>query len=218
MPLTLAIDTTADWGSIALADEEGTRDEVLLEAPRGFSHILFGTTQALLNRNGTALKDIQLLAGASGPGSFTGVRVGLAAIKGMAETLSRPAVAISNLEALAAVGRAPLRAAVIDAHRGEVFAAIYDSAGKCVLAESVLPVETFIQACGDRAFEWISGDEKMLALAPVNARRVNAPRTLAGVIAKLAIRKLSEGDWGDPALIEANYVRRSDAELLWKEP
>src|SRR4051812_43119309 len=137
MLLTLAIDTTADWGSVALADEDGTKDEVLLEAPRGFSQLLFGAIDGLLKRNGTALEDIGLFAGASGPGSFTGVRVGLAAIKGMTATLARPAVAISNLEALAAAGRTQLRAAVIDAHRGEVFAAMYEVGGRCVIAESV---------------------------------------------------------------------------------
>src|SRR5215472_9820163 len=115
--LTLAVDTTADWGSIALGDESGTKEEVELSAPRGFSHVLFGAMQDLLKRHSLTAQDIQLFAGASGPGSFTGVRVGLAAIKGLAETLAVPAVAVSNLEALAAFGPNRRRAVVIDAHR-----------------------------------------------------------------------------------------------------
>ena len=73
--LTLAVDTTADFGSVALADENGVRGEVLLHAPQGFSHVLFGAIEALLASQSVRLAEIQLFAGASGPGSFTGVRV-----------------------------------------------------------------------------------------------------------------------------------------------
>src|SRR5665213_205586 len=106
MYLTLAVDTTAGFGSIALADETTTREEVPIHAPQGFSQVLFGEIESLLKRQNIALTDIDLLAGASGPGSFTGVRVGLAAIKGLAEVLNKPAIAVSNLEALAEYGSA----------------------------------------------------------------------------------------------------------------
>ena len=97
MMLTLAVDTTANFGSIALADENGVREEVLLHAPQGFSNVLFGEIEALLVRQGVLLPEIDLFAGASGPGSFTGVRVGLSAIKGLAEVLGKRVVAVSNL-------------------------------------------------------------------------------------------------------------------------
>jgi tRNA threonylcarbamoyladenosine biosynthesis protein TsaB len=200
--LTLALDTTAECGSIALADNAGIREEVLLEAPRGFSMVLFGAIQALLARHNVTLRDIDLFAGASGPGSFTGVRVGLAAIKGLAEVLGKPAIAVSNLAAIAELGVAPLRAVVIDAHRSEVFAALYDDAGNAVVPEMVAPLETFkARIAGYSGVEW-----------------VQAPRALAGVIARIAIRRVIAGSGHafDPAAIEANYVRRSDAELLWK--
>jgi tRNA threonylcarbamoyladenosine biosynthesis protein TsaB len=203
--LTLALDTTAECGSIALAessDVTGIREEFLLEAPRGFSMVLFGAIEGLLARHGVTLHDIDLFAGASGPGSFTGVRVGLAAIKGLAEVLGKPAVAVSNLAAIAELGSAPLRAVIIDAHRGEVFAALYDDAGRAVVPEMVAPLETFkARIAGYSGVEW-----------------VEAPRALAGVIARIAIRRASAGTGHafDPAAIEANYVRRSDAELLWK--
>jgi tRNA threonylcarbamoyladenosine biosynthesis protein TsaB len=213
--LTLAVDTTADWGSIAVADENGTKEEIELSAPRGFSHVLFGAMGELLKRHSLTAEDVQLFAGASGPGSFTGVRVGLAAIKGLAETLARPAVAVSNLEALAAFGRNPRRAVVIDAHRGEVFAALYDSAGGGI-PESVVVLQAFAELTGSRAFDWISQDDHILALAPAGAEPIKAPRTIAGTIARIAIQKFLRGSGGDPAVIEANYVRRSDAELLWK--
>jgi tRNA threonylcarbamoyladenosine biosynthesis protein TsaB len=215
--LTLGVDTTADYGSLALADENGVREEVLLHAPRGFSHVLFGEIERLLQRQGVRLGDIELFAGASGPGSFTGVRVGLSAIKGLAEVLGKRVVAVSNLEALAEFGTAGGRATVIDARRGEVFAALYDDAGKQVIPEVVTPFQKFLAVLPETAFEWISPDFD--ALIPVLAGTrfehypvTKAPLACAGVIARIAIhRKPAQ----DPATIEANYVRRSDAELLY---
>lgn len=200
MTLTLAVDTTAECGSIALADENGVREEVVVNAPRGFSTVLFGEIEALLDRQGTPLTEIELFAGASGPGSFTGVRVGLSAIKGLAEVLGKKVVAVSNLEALAAFGTAESRATVIDAHRGEVYAALYDAAGNQIIPEAVLPLEKFRNLLAGCEVEWI-----------------DTPRPLAGAIARIAISKARRGLAHDPAAIEANYVRRSDAELLWKE-
>jgi len=203
MTLTLAVDTTAESGSIALADEDdasGVREEVRVHAPQGFSQVLFGEIEALLKRQGVGLNEIELFAGASGPGSFTGVRVGLAAIKGLAEVLGRPVVAVSNLEALAEFGSTNARATIIDARRGEVYAALYDGAGNQIIPEEVLPMEKFKELLAGREVEWISGE-----------------MPLAGAIARIAIRKARQGLARDPAAIEANYVRRSDAELLWRE-
>jgi tRNA threonylcarbamoyladenosine biosynthesis protein TsaB len=207
MTLTLAVDTTAEFGSIALADEDdaaGVREEVRVHAPQGFSQVLFGEIEALLERQGVRLNEIELFAGASGPGSFTGVRVGLAAIKGLAEVLGRPVVAVSNLEALAEFGRSNARATVIDARRGEVYAALYDGAGNQIIPEAVLPIEKFKEVLAGREIEWISQPD-------------SGEMPLAGAIARIAIRKAKHGLACDPAAIEANYVRRSDAELLWKE-
>ncbi len=72
---------------------------------------------------------VDCFAAASGPGSFTGVRVGLACVKGLAEALGKPAVAVSNLRAIASFGTAPWRAVVLDARRGEIYGAVYDAAG-----------------------------------------------------------------------------------------
>src|ERR1022692_920987 len=77
-PLVLAIDTTHEFGSLALLRGTETVDEVLLHAPTGFAHVLYPQLSRLLDRNGIALGSIDCFAAASGPGSFTGVRVGLA--------------------------------------------------------------------------------------------------------------------------------------------
>jgi tRNA threonylcarbamoyladenosine biosynthesis protein TsaB len=218
--LTLSVDTTAEFGSIALADASGPREEVLLHAPRGFSNVLFGAIEDLLARQNVELQEIDLFAGASGPGSFTGVRVGLAAIKGLAEVLGKRAIAISNLEALADFGATNARAVLIDARRGEVYAALYDGAGNPLVPEVVTPFEDFLTVLPKGDIEWISQDFAPFLPALAGARFAagalrEAPRAIAGVIARIAIRRAAQGLVWDPAAIEANYVRRSDAELLY---
>lgn len=222
MMLTLAVDTTASFGSIALADENGVREEAALHAPEGFSNVLFGEIESLLGRQGVALPEIDLFAGASGPGSFTGVRVGLAAIKGLAEVLGKPAAAVSNLRALAEFGKSDARATVIDARRGEVYAALYDGDGRQIVAELVLPFPRLLSLLPEGEIEWISQDFApfLPALAGTRFERypvVTAPRAMAAAIARIAIRQTAGGLAQDPATIEANYVRRSDAELLFSD-
>jgi tRNA threonylcarbamoyladenosine biosynthesis protein TsaB len=211
--LTLAVDTTADSGSIALADEYCVRGELELDAPRGFSMVLFAGIETLLGRQGVRLRDVDLFAAASGPGSFTGVRVGLAAIKGLAEVEGKGAAGISNLEALAEFGQSPARATIIDARRGEVYAALYDGAGNQIVPEMVGPFERFLELLPAREIEWITAGFEL----PPGARKVVAPRAIAGAIARIAIRRAMAGLALDPAAVDANYVRRSDAEILWKE-
>jgi tRNA threonylcarbamoyladenosine biosynthesis protein TsaB len=215
--LTLAVDTTGDTGSIALADEHGVRDEIELDAPRGFSLVLFAGIETLLKRQGVRLQEVELFVAASGPGSFTGVRVGLAAVKGLAEVEGKRAVGVSNLEALAEFGQSEARATIIDARRGEVYAALYDGAGSQIVPEMVGPFERFLALLPAREIEWIATGFDTLPLLPAAARKVVAPRAIAGAIARIAIRRAAAGFALDPAAIDANYVRRSDAELFWKE-
>jgi tRNA threonylcarbamoyladenosine biosynthesis protein TsaB len=105
--LTLAIDTTAEFGSIALAENHTVLEELLIHSPDGFGHVLFDRIAALLAKHGKTVHDVDLFAAAAGPGSFTGVRVGLTAAKGLAAALGKPAAAVSNLQALALLGEGP---------------------------------------------------------------------------------------------------------------
>ncbi len=221
--LTLAFDTTGEFGSIALADENGIRAEALAHAPEGFGQVLFPRVQALLEAQSVTLRDIKLVAAASGPGSFTGVRVGLAAMKGLASVLGIPAAGVSNLAALASFGARPLRATVIDARRGEIYAALYDAAGKAVIPESVISFPRWLELLPDAELEWIAADFQPFRAALAGTRFENdpvtiAPRALAGAIAAIAIRRALAREPLEPAAVEANYVRKSDAELLWKRP
>jgi tRNA threonylcarbamoyladenosine biosynthesis protein TsaB len=135
------------------------------------------------------------------------VRVGLASIKGLAEAMGKPAAGISNLRAIASFGTAPLRAPVLDARRGEVYAAIYDAAGVLVQQETVGKFESWLAALPESGIEILSPD-----YAAEGVPIVRTPRELAAAVARLA-----PSEAGDPAALDANYVRRSDAELFWKE-
>jgi tRNA threonylcarbamoyladenosine biosynthesis protein TsaB len=214
----LALDTTGEHGSIALGLDramphgEGTLDEMEMHAPDGYAHVLYGYVAEILRRNRVKLADVERFAAASGPGSFTGVRVGLACIKGLAEAMGKPAVGVSNLQAIASFGTAPLRAVVMDARRGEVYGAVYDASGRLVQRETVAKLSAWLERLPEGDLEILSPD---LECAGVVVKKT--PRGIAGAVARLACDSLARGEAGDPAGLDANYVRRSDAELFWKD-
>jgi tRNA threonylcarbamoyladenosine biosynthesis protein TsaB len=221
-PLILALDTTHEFGSLALARGAGILEERALHSPSGFAQVIYPELESLLAGHGLKPPEIDCFAAASGPGSFTGVRVGLACAKGLAEATAKPVVAVSNLEALACFGSAELRAVVMDARRGDVYAAVYDANRQLVEPELVLKLEFWLQTLPDTNLEFISTDfeafEQHLAGTRFEkVRRVLAPRALAPAVAAIAFERYLRGEVKDPAAIDANYVRRSDAELFWKE-
>ena len=218
MPLTLAVDTTSEYGSLALLRDGDLLEEALLHAPDSFSPVLYDGLRGLLDRHALKLSDIDCFAAASGPGTFTGVRVALACVKGLAEAMGRPAVAVSNLQAVARYGQAPLRAAVLDARRGEVYAAVYDAVGNLAMPEVVAKLAPWLESLPAGVEEFLSNDLP-LDLAGTRfegARIVTAPRALAEAIARIAADRLACGEAGDASSLDANYVRRTDAELALK--
>ncbi|MDQ6699017.1 MAG: tRNA (adenosine(37)-N6)-threonylcarbamoyltransferase complex dimerization subunit type 1 TsaB [Acidobacteriota bacterium] len=222
MKLILAIDTTNEFGSIAVAREHELIEEVPVHAPDGFGAILFDRIERLLDRCGIGLKDIHLYAAASGPGSFTGVRIGLACVKGLAEAMGKQAVAVSNLAALAEYGMSDRRATVIDARRGQIYGALYGAEGKALVAESVSRFPDFLATLPDGPVEFLSTDFEPFRASLAGTRFANAtitmaPRAQAAAIARIAARRLASGDTDDPSRLDANYVRRSEAELLWSD-
>ena len=183
----LALDTTSQQASLALRREGATLSELTLHSSEGYAHLIFPAIGRLLSDAGVHLQEIDCFAAASGPGSFTGVRVGLAAVKGLAAALGKPAAGISNLRALASFGN--LRP-VIDARRGEVYTAAYDSGLRLVSPETVGP----------------------FFAVPITP----SPDNLATGVALCAEMDGPAG-WQDPAALDANYVRHADAELFWKD-
>jgi tRNA threonylcarbamoyladenosine biosynthesis protein TsaB len=211
----LSVDATGEWGSIALVNEAGVVEEVEIHAPDGFAHVLFGEIERLLARHSLTFESLDGFASASGPGSFTGVRVGLTVVKGLAEAAGRKAVAVSNLRAIASFGTRALRAVVMDARRGEVYGAIYNASLEPVCEEIVAKLPLWLSSLPEGDLEIIT---QGFALPDVGQLVINAPRALAGAVGKIALRSFQQGEARDPAEIDANYVRRSDAELLWKDP
>jgi tRNA threonylcarbamoyladenosine biosynthesis protein TsaB len=210
----LALDTTSEFGSIALASGDQVIEEIPLHSPDGFGHILFVHIEQLLARHSVKVNDVACFAAASGPGSFTGVRIGLAAIKGLAEACGVPAIAVSNLQALAWFGSAPLRATLLDARRGEIYGAVYDANLEPVAPETVIKFSDWVKTLPAGDLEFIATDfAPFRSFVDPAIPIITAPRALAGAIARIAGLKTG----ADPAAIDANYVRRSDAELFWKD-
>ena len=219
-PHVLAIDTTGEVGSIALVGERGLIEEVMLDSPDGFAHVLFDEIERLLERHALNVSQIDAFASASGPGSFTGVRVGLTAVKGLAEAAGRKVIAVSNLQALAWHGSQPLRAVVLDARRGEIYGGVYDNHLQLVQEEVVAPLSMWLASLPQGEIEIVTqGLPLGGATVPAFGSHtvVQAPKTLAGSIGRIAFDRLLSGEVLDPAQVDANYVRRSDAELLWKD-
>lgn len=213
----VAVDTTADFGSIALMKGDQTIEEVHMHSTDGFAHLIFQQMEQLLARHEMPLNRIDCFAAASGPGSFTGVRVGLSAVKGLADAMSKPVVAVSNLKAIASFGTQMLRAVVMDARRGEVFGAVYDDAGNVVMEEQVMKFGDWLQQLPRGPLEFISPAPALFAHMLKDVTILESPRALASAIGRIAAREFADGKAVDPLTIDANYVRRSDAELFWKE-
>ena len=209
----LAVDTTSAFGSIALFEDGALIEEVPMHSPDGFSQTLFDALRHLLDRHEWNVQSIDRFAAASGPGSFTGVRVGLTAVKGLAEAAGGSAVAVSNLMALAACGEAPVRAVVADARRGEVYGAVYDAALHIVQPEIVMPFGAWAAALPEDVEEIVSPDFSPFRASFRRNIAVTERRTIAGAVARIATTMEA---W-DPAALDANYIRRADAEMMWKD-
>jgi tRNA threonylcarbamoyladenosine biosynthesis protein TsaB len=209
----LAIDTTSNFGSLALHKDGITLEETPLHAPDGFGQVLFGHIEALLRRHEWPLDTIDVFAAAAGPGSFTGVRIGLTAAKGLADATGSGALAISNLQALAEYGKTKARGVIMDARRGEIYAAIYDSELRAVSPEVVISFPNWLSSITAQPEEIISSDFSAFRASFGLNVPVIEQRTIAAAIARIAERTPAV----DPALLDANYVRRSDAELFWTD-
>jgi tRNA threonylcarbamoyladenosine biosynthesis protein TsaB len=218
MPLILAVDTTSEYGSLALVRDSELLEEALLHAPGSFSPVLYEELERLLDRHSVKLAEVACFAAASGPGTFTGVRVALACVMGLAEAMGRPAVAVSNLEAVARYGTARLRGVALDARRGEVYGAVYDDAGKLVTPEVVAKLGPWLDSLPEGVDEFLSNDLLLVLDGTrfAGARTVTAPRSLAAAIGQIAGERLARGEVSDAAGLDANYVRRTDAELALK--
>ena len=220
----LAIDTSGKSGGITLAEGDRSTFHVLESSPIAggtFSAQLVPTLASLLQKHGLAAADLSGFAAVSGPGSFTGLRVGLSAIKGLAEVLKKPIVTISLLEALATLSHQQGKvAAALDAGRDEIYFGLYSfSNGRAEkIREQLLSQEEFVaQVKMSSPVRLITSDQVVAELAypsGVQVQEVARPET--DVIARIGLQKLLRGEVVSVEDLDANYIRRSDAELFSK--
>ncbi len=217
----LALDTATDHASIAISVDGELRWERQMHSQDGFSHVLFKDLQDA-SEGGVRFAKCDVFASSSGPGSFTGVRVGLATVKGLAEALGKGAIGISNLQALASYGTEPLRAVLIDARRNECYAAVYDDKLRLQSAEIVGSPKTWLESLPDISYQFVSQNGRWLQelLSETRfsrTRTVEAPLYIAPAIARCAELQIERGAPSDPVALDANYVRRSDVNLYWHD-
>jgi len=220
--LILALDTTTRTGSVAIARDERVLSEHVGEPSLTHAQRLPGDLIAACRTAGLTIGDVEMFAVAAGPGSFTGLRVGIATIQGLAMAQSRRVVPVSTLEALAASAPGDARriAAWMDAQRGEVFAQVFDRT-----RASVTPVTEAISASPAVALEIQRGQldsavfhgdgaqryrEQIVATFGALSIAESIP-PLAGAIARIAARHADRAVL--PHAIVPIYVRRPDAEI-----
>ncbi len=227
--LLLAVDTSGKNGSLALARialdcAEIRVLEVVPLAGGAFSAQLVPQIAALLEKHGGTKRDLEAFAVASGPGSFTGLRVGLAAIKALAEALQKPIGPVSLLEAVACSGSSHGRVlAVLDAGRTAVYVGDYELSPQTrMCGERLLSREDFFAearkaaASGTAVVTPDAGLADAIRSAGIEAKRIEFPD--AGMIARLGWNHIRQGQTIRPEELGANYLRHSDAEIFAKPP
>ena len=219
--LLLAADTSGKYGGIALVQCEPENIckvvEVIPLEGGTFSAQLVPQIAALLAKHRFKKQDIDAFAVASGPGSFTGLRVGLSAIKALAEILNKPVATVSLLEAIAASQSVSGKIfAVMDAGRGEVYVGEYDlNSAPVIRSERLLTRQEMVSAAADH--EIVTPDKNIADFArSAGLNVIEIERPQSDVIARLGWRKLQKGETVSPEALEANYIRRSDAEIFSK--
>lgn len=224
----LALDTSTSLASVAIIGSETVLAECCFTCNRSLSARLIPEIEHLLGLAGLTINDIDLFAASTGPGSFTGVRCGVATIQGLALATGRPCVGFSSLALLSMnfpLANHPV-CALLDARKNEVYAGLYDCSAQIptpLIVDCVLPVEKFLGLIsaftgkqviflGEGSLRYrdvIQSHSKELALmAPISC---NTARAAHG--AMLALQTFHSGQSLDPAQLLPDYIRASEAEL-----
>jgi tRNA threonylcarbamoyladenosine biosynthesis protein TsaB len=212
----LLIDTAGSEGSVALADTEFAPAVVATEVLPGrtSSERLVPAVRRLMEGRGWRLRELAAVVVVHGPGSFTGVRVGLSAAKGFSEASEVPLIAVSRLALLAAAcvdgGGGPVHA-VLDAGRGEFYYGEY--VGRSRVREGLMKEQDVVAAVAGGVV--VACEAKVAeALGGLGPRMVDEPS--AGDSLPFALERIAAGDFDDVATLDANYLRKTDAEIFAK--
>ena len=222
--IVLAVDTATESCSVAIVNQSHILSEINLNPRQTHSkHLMPAIDHSLAMANLNA-SDLQGLAVTRGPGSFTGLRIGISTVKGLAVALNLPLVSVSTLDALAMQAAAPgfLVCPVLDARKKEVYSATYRLCGgqvKQTGPESVMSPQTLSQSIDEPSI-WVGSGATLyrdLLLAPEKPKRFLAPQSQhlirATTVAQLAMPALRSGQTMDVATFEPVYIRQSDAQV-----
>lgn len=235
--IVLALDTCDARGSVSLLRNDVVLHTVVHDGTDEYSSWLLPAVDRSLAASAVLLANVELYAVATGPGSFTGVRIGLTTTKAWSEAFGKPIAAVTRLDALADEhnGDAPYVATAVNALRGQVYAAMYKRVGNStamVGAEMVMAPGDFVswvvEQAGSQRVDWISTDAEMITGAQEwldrSARSVGVaqkegiltvPCVLAPMVGRRGRRKALAGEVVDALALDATYIRRPDAEVLW---
>jgi tRNA threonylcarbamoyladenosine biosynthesis protein TsaB len=225
--MLLSLNTCGNTASVALGAVDKNEVRIIATAElavRTYSARLVPEVAALFESRHATLRDVEAIVVVNGPGSFTGIRVGLSTAKGLAEGAGIPLIALSRLALLAYSSGLPHVLAAVDAGRGEYYVGEYRNgknlgemllSGKDTAAAAQQPGAGVLVCDESRAGDVSSGACSALALStldlcgPVYVRPPGAAEAL-----HFALGRFRAGDFDDPETLDANYLRRSDAEVL----
>jgi tRNA threonylcarbamoyladenosine biosynthesis protein TsaB len=239
--LTLSLDTSSLFGSLAITRDDQLLGVISTRSEENYSSRMFRHLEILLQDLSLQLADFDLFSVAAGPGSFTGLRVGITAAKAWAEVYQKPVVGVSALEAVASqsflqhTSREALVIPVLDARRGQMYCAFYRQTDLRLILEGkelVLSPEELLDEIRKRATSAVAviATAEPELISPALSRFENSEssqlaasiiiHTVSGVLApsigRLGISSAKRGEFSDALTLDANYVRRSDAELQLK--
>lgn len=258
--ILLALDTSDARGSVAVLRDEQILQTMAHETAEDYSSWVLPAVQRLLAANQLKMQDVEVYAVSTGPGSFTGLRIGLTSVKAWSEAYGAKIAAVSRLEAIASQAQPTTEfiAAFFDAQREQIFGGLFRREGSSlqrVEDEMVIAPDGFLQWVSERTVAasgvvaqlypepqrrnaapqlgndgatgvtvaWVSMDpEKLTHLEPwrAHADRGEAiqlsSHVLAPAIGRIGLQRAKEGHLIDALALDAQYVRRSDAEIFWK--
>jgi tRNA threonylcarbamoyladenosine biosynthesis protein TsaB len=217
----LAFDTSASRGSVALLQGQEVLAELRLQSLQTHSTLLLSSIHFLLDRLGWTLGDLNLVAVGTGPGSFTGIRIGVATALGISQSMSIPYIGISGLDALAnqVVSQCETIGVVLDAHRSQVYYAEYVSNGQKIRQSHpsmLMDISALEHHLVDRHL-YMVGDLNVCHFKESRRSATRWPRTLsadlflAASIGRLAFNKKKQWRSGAFIVSEPAYIRPPDA-------
>lgn len=219
----LAIDTATNSGGVALSRNSELIGEVMLKTPLEYSDRLLEMIEFLLKQLHLRVDEIDCFTVAVGPGSFTGLRIGIAAVKAFCHALDRPVVGVSTLQALAWSYRwagNPV-APMIDARRQQIYGAVYEhqppDQSRLLQSEVVLPPAQWLSGLPKNDYVFVGDGAQMysrtVAAHHPKGRLLRTDNRILSSLCEIAYWRFTRGEFLSARRLQAHYIRPSDAEM-----